>query len=63
MQPQIGFREHAHTADWELEVWAPDLPTLLEQTACGMYAISGVLLQPGPAQERRITLQACWCNF
>ena len=58
MQPQIGFREHAHTADWELEVWAPDLPALLEQAARGMYAISGVQLQPGPAQSRRVTLHA-----
>ena len=41
MQPEFGFREHAHTADWELEVWAPDLPALLEQAAHGMYAISG----------------------
>ncbi len=58
MQPQIGFREHAHTADWELEVWAPDLPALLEQAARGMYAISGVVLQPGPTQERRISLRS-----
>jgi SHS2 domain-containing protein len=58
MQPQIGFREHAHTADWELEVWAPDLSSLLEQAARGMYAISGVVLQPGPVQERRVSLRA-----
>ncbi len=58
MQPQIGFREHAHTADWELEVWASDLPSLLEQAAHGMYAISGVVLQPDPPGERRIGLHA-----
>ncbi len=58
MQPQIGFREHAHTADWELEVWAPDLPSLLEQAAHGMYAISGVQLQPDPPAEQRISLHA-----
>jgi SHS2 domain-containing protein len=58
MQPQFGFREHAHTADWELEVWAPDLPSLLEQAARGMYAISGVVLQPGAIKEYRITLHA-----
>src|SRR5512136_2443926 len=58
MQPEIGFREHAHTADWELEVWAPDLPALLEQAARGMYAISGVQLVPGVAQDRTITLHA-----
>ncbi len=58
MQPEIGFRERAHTADWELEAWAPDLCALMEQAARGMYAISGVQLKPGPSQERRITLHA-----
>jgi SHS2 domain-containing protein len=58
MQPKFGFREHAHTADWELEVWAPDLPTLLEQAARGMYALSGMRLQAGPPQERSIALHA-----
>jgi SHS2 domain-containing protein len=58
MQPQFGFREHAHTADWELEVWAPDLPTLLEQAARGMYNLSGVRLHPGATQERSLALHA-----
>jgi SHS2 domain-containing protein len=58
MQPKFGFREHAHTADWELEVWAPDLPTLLEQAAHGMYALSGMRLQAGIRQERSIELHA-----
>ncbi len=58
MQPQFGFHEHAHTADWELEVWAPDLATLLEQAARGMYALSGLRLQAGLSQERSISLHA-----
>jgi SHS2 domain-containing protein len=58
MQPEFGFREHAHTADWELEVWAPDLPTLLEQAARGMYALSGLRLQVGSPQESSIALHA-----
>lgn len=58
MKPEIGFREHTHTADWELEVWAPDLPALLEQAARGMYTISGVKLKPGSDQTRKITLHA-----
>ena len=58
MWPRFGFRENAHTADWELEVWAPDLACLLEQAACGMYALSGMKLQVGPALTRTITLQA-----
>jgi SHS2 domain-containing protein len=58
MDPVFGFREHAHTADWELEAWAPDLASLLEQAARGMYALSGVQLIPGPTHEETITLQA-----
>lgn len=37
-----GFHEVEHTADWELEVWAPDLSGLLEQAALGMYALAGI---------------------
>jgi SHS2 domain-containing protein len=58
MQPEIGFREHAHTADWELEVWAPNLPLLLEQSARGMYALSGVKLQPGFSIQRSLSIEA-----
>jgi len=53
-----GYREVEHTADWELEVWAPDLTGLLEQAARGMYALCGVRLQAGPRQMRSFTLQA-----
>ena len=58
MQPRFGFRENAHTADWELEVWAPDLPCLLEQAARGMYALSGMRLTPGEVQNRMVRLTA-----
>ncbi len=56
--PAFGFREHAHTADWELEVWAPDLPKLLEQAARGMYSLSGLKLKDGPTQEYQVELNA-----
>ena len=58
MDAVFGFREHAHTADWELEAWAPDLPSLLEQAARGMYALSGMQLQTSLPQTHTITLQA-----
>jgi SHS2 domain-containing protein len=58
MKPEFGFREHPHTADWELEVWAPDLATLLEQAARGMYTLSGMRLLAGSPQERSIALHA-----
>jgi SHS2 domain-containing protein len=51
-----GFHEHEHTADWELEVWAPDLRALFEQAARGMYALSGIQLKPTPYIERSVQL-------
>ncbi len=47
-----GFREVDHTADWELEVWAPDFPALVEEAAAGLASLMGV--RPGPeARVRR----------
>lgn len=56
--PPAGFRENEHTADWELEVWAPDLATLLEQAARGMYWLAGARLKSGPRQRRFLQLSA-----
>jgi SHS2 domain-containing protein len=53
-----GHRELEHTADWELEVWAPDLPSLLAEAARGMYRLMGVELADGPRARRRIELEA-----
>lgn len=58
MRPEAGFLEHEHTADWELEVWAPDFPGLLEQAARGMYAISGTHLEAEPRLSRYLELTA-----
>ena len=52
------YRELEHTADWELEVWAPDLPGLLEQAARGMYALAGVELQNGPRHLPGLSIEA-----
>ena len=46
-----GYFELEHTADWELKVWAPDLPILFIQAASGMYKICGIELK----KESRIT--------
>jgi len=56
MSTAFGFRENQHTADWELEAWAPDFPSLLEQSARGMYTLSGMRLQVGSRQRRTIKL-------
>jgi SHS2 domain-containing protein len=53
-----GYREVEHTADWELEVWAMDLPGLLEQAARGMSYLSGIRLHIEPRLARTLTLKA-----
>jgi SHS2 domain-containing protein len=53
-----GFKELEHTADWELMVWAPDLPGLLEQAAQGMYALAGLTAGSGPRCQRDLKIQA-----
>jgi SHS2 domain-containing protein len=53
-----GFRELEHTADWELEVWGPDLPSLFEQAVRGMYALKGIRLETQPRVERDLKLHA-----
>jgi len=58
MTTLVGFREVPHTADWELETWAPDLTGLLEQAAQGMVAISGTRLQPTERLSRSLELHA-----
>jgi SHS2 domain-containing protein len=58
MRTLAGFREHEHTADWELEVWAPDLPSLLEEAARGMYSLAGVHLHSKPRVTRELMLRS-----
>ena len=53
-----GYREIEHTADWELEVWAPDLPALFEQAARGMYALAGARLREGARLQHSLELEA-----
>ena len=58
MENSAGYRELEHTADWELEVWAPDFLTLLEQAARGMYALSGARCQAGTVESRKFSLRS-----
>lgn len=57
-QEASGFVERPHTADWALEVWAPDLASLLEESARGMYALMEVRLQEAPRVHTDLALQA-----
>jgi len=58
MAAPAGYREIEHTADWELEVWAQDLPGLLEQAARGMQHLAGLRLQAAPARLLELQLTA-----
>lgn len=51
-----GFREISHTADWELEVWAPDLKSLLEHAARGMYHLTDLKLAHHPQLTRELEI-------
>jgi SHS2 domain-containing protein len=53
----FGFREISHTADWELEVWAPDLESLLEHAVRGMYHLTHLELAPQPGLTRKLEIQ------
>ncbi len=54
--PRTGHRERPHTADWSLDVWAPDLPDLLAEAARGMYELMELQLSPGPRTRREIRM-------
>jgi SHS2 domain-containing protein len=53
-----GFQEQPHTADWALDVWAPDLAGLLRQAAVGMYALMQARLQAEPRETYRFEIAA-----
>ena len=53
-QITAGYCEVEHTADWQLQVWAPDLSGLLEQAAHGMYALSGLKLLTEPRIQQHL---------
>jgi SHS2 domain-containing protein len=52
----VGFRELEHTADWALQVWAPDITGLLVEAARGMYFLMGTTLQEGSKENREFPL-------
>jgi SHS2 domain-containing protein len=57
-QSSAGFQEQPHTADWALNVWAPDLIGLLQQAARGMYALMHARLQSVPRETYRFEIAA-----
>jgi SHS2 domain-containing protein len=55
---ESGFLELAHTADWALKVWAPNLVRLLSEAARGMYVLMELELAEVPPVEVPIALEA-----
>ena len=55
---ESGFREVQHTADWALEVWAPDLPALFVQATLGMNWLMDVQINRDQLIERSLHLKA-----
>ena len=47
-----------HTADWGLEVWAPDLPGLMEEAARGMFELMGVVVSEESRCHRQLEIGA-----
>lgn len=53
-----GHREVEHTADWGLEVWAPDLPGLIEEAARGLYDLMGAVVSEESRCHRQLEIGA-----
>ena len=47
-----------HTADCGLEVWAPDLPALIEEAARGMFELMGVVVSDESRCHRQLEIGA-----
>lgn len=58
ISPNRGHREVEHTADWGLEVWAPDLVGLLEEAARGMFELMGVVVSEEDRCHRELEITA-----
>lgn len=56
--PERGHREVEHTADWGLDVWAADLPGLLEEAARGMFELMGAAASDEDRCHRQLEIAA-----
>lgn len=52
-----GYEEVEHTADWQLNVWAPTLEELFVQAARGMYSLSNIQFDDSRNELRELSLQ------
>ena len=54
----MGFEEISHTADWSAHVWAQDLPSLFDECARAMNALSGTRIGAGPRIQQTFEAEA-----
>lgn len=52
-----GYEEIEHTADWQLNVWAPTLEGLFIQAAQGMYSLAHIRHDETEQIEKQLNLQ------
>lgn len=62
MEKKQGFKEHSHTADIELEVWATDLNGLFRYAAEGMATISRLDLDLSTKERTELNITAPDCE-
>jgi SHS2 domain-containing protein len=55
---ESGYEELSHTADWQMRVWAPNLPALFAEAARGMNALTGARPAPGRRVTRTFEVEA-----
>ena len=53
-----GFKELEHTADWAIQVWAPDLSTLFVKAAEGMNFLSEIQLEERKKIKRSVSFDS-----
>lgn len=58
MDNASGFEEIAHTADWALRVWAPNLSGLMLAAVRGMYSLSDMTFLDEIIRKVQFSLQA-----
>ena len=53
-----GFNEIDHTADWAVEIWAPDFAGLLVESAHAIFVLTGLRVKSEPRETRQAHLTA-----
>ena len=55
-EQNAGYTEIEHTADWAIDVWAPDFEGLLREATRGMYELAGVQIDGSQGHRETIRI-------